>query len=459
MLRASILVLVVLAGCRQKDGSGDSVPVVTPTNHSPVANAGTDQTVPADAVVSLSGAASTDPDGDTLTYIWSFDHVPEGSTITEAAAPFSANHTNDPTTTFTPDRLGTYVISLVVRDTHGATSAADYVVVNAGEPDTVPVANAGADQAVPVGTAATLDGSGSYDPLGRALTYSWTVVQKPDGSAVTAVSDPASATPTLTPDKKGVYVASLVVDNGLVTSSADTVTVTATATDSAPVANAGADQAVEDCTTVSLDATGSADPDLDPLTYYWDVQLKPAGSTVTRSTFSDPASATPTFYPDVAGTYVLSVAVSDGTTWSTPDTVTLTASERSYNTAPAVNAGADQAISAGTAECELSGYVYNCDECADQTVTIGSDAVINDPDGDPVTYRWEILDGSATIANDASLTTTVTLSDLEPEEPGVCNDIETRVRLTVTDCTGASVSDVVNLTASCCGVEDTASSR
>lgn len=460
MLRNSLLVLVVLAGCRQKDSSGDSTPAVVDVNQTPIANAGTDQTVPGDGVVTLSGAGSSDPDGDALTYLWAFDHVPAGSAVTSRANPFSTNHATDPMTTFTPDVLGTYVISLTVRDPAGATSAADYVVINAGEPDSIPVAHAGADQSVGTGSSVTLDGSGSFDPGGRALSYSWSVVQKPDGSSVSGVSDPTVASPSFTADKKGVYVASLTVNNGLATSAADTVTVTATAADNAPVANAGADQAAEDCTTVSLDCSNSDDPDDDALSYYWDVQLKPSNSNVSRSTFSNSTGATTTFYPDQAGTYVLSCAVYDGSNWSTPDTMTVAASERTFNTAPAVNAGADQTVAAGSAICEQSGYVYNCDECADQTVTIGSDAVINDPDGDPYTVQWEVIEGDdITLSNAATLVTTITMTDLEPEEPGACNETEARLRLTVTDCTGAAVTDVVSVVASCCGIEDTSSSR
>ncbi|VAX11597.1 hypothetical protein MNBD_GAMMA25-1961, partial [hydrothermal vent metagenome] len=46
----------------------------------------------------------------------------------------------------------------------------------------IPIADAGVDQLVAVDTVVTLDGSGSTDPEDDALTYSWTITARPDGS-------------------------------------------------------------------------------------------------------------------------------------------------------------------------------------------------------------------------------------------------------------------------------------
>src|SRR6185369_12253241 len=57
------------------DGFVDSAPetvLVTVVNRTPVANAGSDQSVFTGGTATLSGAASSDPDGDTLTYQWAF---------------------------------------------------------------------------------------------------------------------------------------------------------------------------------------------------------------------------------------------------------------------------------------------------------------------------------------------------------------------------------------------------
>lgn len=63
--------------------------------------------------------------------------------------------------------------------------------------------------------AATWDGSGSYDPDGLALTYSWQLVSQPAGSAVSLPSG-SPDNPLLagfTPDLAGDYVGELTVTN------------------------------------------------------------------------------------------------------------------------------------------------------------------------------------------------------------------------------------------------------
>jgi len=64
---------------------------------------------------------------------------------------------------------------------------------------------------------------------------------------------------------------------------------------------------------VTLDGTGSADPDNAPaaLTFEWSVMSVPATSTVTTANLIDAHTATPRFTPDVAGSYVIQLEVSD----------------------------------------------------------------------------------------------------------------------------------------------------
>ncbi len=95
-----------------------------------------------------------------------------------------------------------------------------------------PVADAGADEVVYVGEPATLDGSGSYDLDGDSLSYSWGLLSKPGGSALTDADlvDATGTAVSLTPDVEGSYVLSLVVSDGLALSS-DQAQVTALARD------------------------------------------------------------------------------------------------------------------------------------------------------------------------------------------------------------------------------------
>jgi hypothetical protein len=448
--------LVLLAACTGTDKTGGDTDTTSP-NNKPVADAGDAATQTADTAVPLSGNGSNDPDGDAITFHWSFDHVPEGSALLTHESPFSANHTEGASsTTFLPDAVGTYVVKLVVTDTHNADSDPDYVIITVQDPDTLPVADAGTDLTTAVGTSITTDGSHSYDPQGRTLTYAWSVVDKPTASTISTLSGADTTAASFAPDVKGVYVLNLVVNNGLARSVSDAVTVTAMGDDHAPVANAGDDQpGAEDCTTLQLDCTGSADPDGDTLQYSWEIQSVPTGSVVTNASFSNRTSARPTFYPDIAGQYVVSCAVTDGTNWSTPDLVVIDAAERRTNDRPTINAGADVTVSGGSATCTESGYTYTCDECATQTVALGADASATDANGDPLTILWSTSSSDATIADPTSLSTTVQLEDAEPTDPGDCEDTDYEFTLTVTDCTGATATDHVTLTVNCCGVEDT----
>jgi len=87
-----------------------------------------------------------------------------------------------------------------------------------------------------------------------------------------------------------------------------------------PVADAGPDQGVTEATLVTLDGTGSSDPDSDPLTYAW---TQTSGTAVV---LSDDAAAQPTFTaPAAPATLMFELEVDDGTDTDT-DTVTVTVS-------------------------------------------------------------------------------------------------------------------------------------
>ena len=103
-----------------------------------------------------------------------------------------------------------------------------------------PVAAAGPDGAVSVGIAVALDGSGSTDADGDALTHAW-VLTAPTGSAAT-LDDQTSVAPSFVPDVEGAYVVTLTVSDGTDDSAADEATITAadnTVTQSVPAASGG----------------------------------------------------------------------------------------------------------------------------------------------------------------------------------------------------------------------------
>jgi len=358
------------------DGTDDSAPndaVITAqmvvVNIPPVADAGLDQMVDVGDTVTLDGGGSTDADSDPLTYSWSLTTPGGGATLSDPTAV---------SPTFVADVAGDYVAQLIVND-GTEDSAADSAVITAQivVVNTPPVANAGPDQNVTVNDTVVLDGSGSADADGDALTYLWSL-SVPGGGAT--LSDPTAVSPTFVADVAGDYVAQLIVNDGTEVSAADTVTITASAVpiNNPPVANAGLDQNVTVNDTVILDGSGSTDADGDALTYLWSLSV-PGGSV---ATLSDPTAVSPTFVADVAGDYVAQLIVNDGTEDSAADTATITASAVPANNPPVADAGLDQSVLAG------------------ETVTLDASGS-SDADGDALTYSWSL---SVPLGSGATLT-------------------------------------------------------
>ena len=92
-----------------------------------------------------------------------------------------------------------------------------------------PVANAGAPQNVLVGSTVTLDGTGTTDANNDVITYSWSILQRPDSSSVMLASTTA-AKPTFVPESAGLYVITLIASDGKSSSAVATTSVTASAT-------------------------------------------------------------------------------------------------------------------------------------------------------------------------------------------------------------------------------------
>jgi len=200
-----------------------------------------------------------------------------------------------------------------------AQKVADTFVSNTN--NNIPVANANIDQNVNTTATVTLDGSTSSDANSDSLTYKWSITSKPTGSTAT-LSDATVAKPIFTADVDGAYVFSLVVNDGTIDSLADTVTVTATTANSAPVANAGTTQNIATTSTVTLNGSASSDANSNSLTYSWSLTSIPSGSNATLTNFT---SVNPTFIADLDGSYIAQLIVNDGTVNSVADTVTIIA--------------------------------------------------------------------------------------------------------------------------------------
>ncbi len=243
----------------------------------------------------------------------------------------------------------------------GSYSATASVTPVVGTPDT-PTANAGPAQTVNIGATVQLNGTGSSDPGGLPLTYSWSFVSVPAGSTA-KLSSTTSATPTFVADKTGTYIVQLIVSNGSNSSAPSTVAITAQY--STPIANTGSAQTVYVGATAQLNGSASYDPNGLPLTYSWTFASKPSGST---ATLNGATTATPTFVADKTGSYTAQLVVNNGYNNSAPATVVITSQ---YST-PVANAGPPQTVYVGT-NVQLDGT--------------GS----SDPAGLPLTYSWSFV--------------------------------------------------------------------
>ena len=184
------------------------------------------------------------------------------------------------------------------------------IAVTVTELNRAPVAHAGGDATVIVGQGVTLDGSGSFDldvPV-QTLTYSWSLSSVPAGSALTGLNDAARVAPSFTPDVAGDFVIELIVNDGLVDSSAATVTITAE-TNTPPVLEPVGDHSVAEGAGLSFTAAAS-DVDAPAQALVFSLDNEPVGAAI------DPVTGVFSWTPsEVDGRGVFSfdvVVVDDG---------------------------------------------------------------------------------------------------------------------------------------------------
>ena len=285
------------------------IEIETPLNLAPIANAGIDQSSLVGLLITLSGGLSTDPNGDLISYTWSLISVPTGS------------HAQliDPNTvmpTFTADNVGDYIFALEVSDGE-LVSEPDSVIVSIATNNAPPTADAGVDQNVSTGTVVNVSGLGSRDTNGDALTYRWSIAEQPTASNL-ELTDTNIPNISLTPVEDGVYILQLIVNDGLLDSAPETMTINAQTANSTPIANAGNDQELLIGQLVSLSGENSTDSDNDVLNFHWSFVSVPNNSNVS---LDDETIVNPQFMPDQPGSYVLNLVVNDGVADSIADTI------------------------------------------------------------------------------------------------------------------------------------------
>ncbi len=348
--------------------------VVVEVYTQPIVDAGLDQTICENNMVTLAGTGSGG-----VTYTWD-NGVTDGATFSQA--------------------VGTVTYTLTGTDGNNCSNTDQVVViVNA-----LPVVGAGLDQTICENTAVTLAGSGattytwdngvtdgtSFTPSAGTVTYTVTGTDANNCSNTDQVIVTVNALPVVdagldqticentTVTLTGAGATTYAWDNGVTdgtsfTPSAGTVTYTVTGTDgnscsntdqvvvtvnTLPVVDAGLDQTICENNAVTLSGSGAT-------TYTWDNGV------------TDGTSFTPS-----AGTVTYTVTGTDGNNCSNTDQVVVI-----VNALPAVDAGADQTI------------------CQNSMVTLaGSGAT---------TYTWDngVTDGVAFTQAVGTITYTVTGTD------------------------------------------------
>lgn len=141
----------------------------------------------------------------------------------------------------------------------------------------------------------------------------------------------------------------------------------------APTALAGDDRLVDEAGEITLDSSGSVDPDGAPLTRHWWFERLPEASMLDDSAL-DPNGTREVhtgFMPDALGVYVIGLEVEDTTkNVSPPDWVVI---DVANTPAPVALAGDDVTIDVG-AEVTLQGVESY------------------DPAGRPLTFSWWLID-------------------------------------------------------------------
>jgi hypothetical protein len=254
----------------------------------------------------LNGTA-TDPENDPLTINWSKQSGP-------GAVTFADPKVAKTTATFSME--GDYVLALEANDgKHSAVSDTVSVKVTPA-----PVVNHPPTLAS-IGDKTMAEGDHlsftvqATDPDKDPITYS------ASGTPKSAVFETSTGKFTFDPDynQSGDYTVTFSASDGKGGSDSETIKVTVTNTNRVPVAKATAPQEVKVGEKVTLDGSGSADPDGDTLTYEWKQLSGP------KASLSGATTATPAFTPQQAATYVFQLVVRDGESPSQPVQVTIIA--------------------------------------------------------------------------------------------------------------------------------------
>ncbi len=372
----SFLLPLILAACGGGGGGGDEDDDDGSSNRAPTSEANGPYAASMGQSINFSSAGSSDSDGTIQSYLWNFG---------DGVSSSSANPSHSYST------AGSFTATLTVTDDAGD-SDNDTALVTINNP---PTAQANGPYAALTGEAIAFSSSGSADSDGTIQSYTWDFG---DGSSSTLANPNHSYT------SNGSYTVTLTVTDDDGASGSDTATATISsqpAGNTAPVASANGPYSGAIGVGINFSSAGSSDADGSITGYAWN--------------FGDGSSSTqanPSHSYTTAGTYSVSLTVTDNAGGVDSDTTTATISA-GPNQAPTANANGSYS---GTTGNPISFF------------STGS----SDSDGTISAYLWQFGDGaSSTNAN--------------PSHSYAAAGSYTAT-LSVTDNDGASDSDTASVT-------------
>lgn len=264
-------------------------------------------------------------DSDTITYSWKIISYPEGSSFT--APRFDSETTTPIKVADEFDLEGTYEFELVISD--GIYSSQPFLFsVEIAEINTKPEVALVSDESYSVATIGYL--YSQVEDNDEEHTYSWTIENAPEGSALTGVVG-TDATLEFIPDVSGDYIIQLVVSDGELLSEPELATITVSEFEELGLQVIAPTQLFGKVgQPLIVDLSDSVSPSGEELSYDWVVSSGPSGSrpSVTRSIREKSWTE---FEGNVEGNYRIRATVSDGESTSEPFTIRITLTDGDLN--------------------------------------------------------------------------------------------------------------------------------
>ena len=345
-------------------GNPNDFPVAT--NQPPTADPNGPYNGTLGSPVLFNGSGSSDSDGTIASYSWDFGDGASGTGVS-------------PSHIYGTD--GTFTVSLTVTDNDGATDTASTTATIALG-NQAPTADPNGPYNGTVGSPVLFNGSGSNDPDGTIISYSWDFG---DGSSGTGVN------PTHTYNAAGTYNVTLtVMDDAGATDSGGTTATISDVVNLPPVADANGPYSGTIGIPVTFDGTASTDPDGSIASYDWSFG---------DGTIAMDAGATPSHSYGSDGSFTVTLTVTDNAGASASDSTTANIGNVS-NEPPVADANGPYS---GTVASPVS----------------FDGGGSSDPDGSITAYQWNFGDGSTgtgvnpdhTYNTDGSFTVTLMVTD------------------------------------------------